>query len=95
MKSNWDNDSVFLVKTTIGLFKNGGEISDLHRNYPLRGGKTTVFEGGQRVRSFIYGKDLDIKPFVYNGMFHFVDWLPTIMSAAMDTPISSLILIYK
>lgn len=40
-----------------------------------------MFEGGHRVRAFInFPKDL--KPAVYDGMFHSVDWLPTLLSAA-------------
>jgi len=55
------------------------------RNFPLRGGKRTVFEGGHRVRAFINGKGL--KPFQYNGIFHSVDLLPTIMSSALSMPV--------
>lgn len=71
------------------MLKNGGEISDYQRNYPLRGGKTTVFEGGQRVRAFIYAQNLDIDPYVYNGMFHSVDWIPTVINAALPEPIGT------
>ncbi len=44
-----------------------------------------MFEGGTRVRAFINGKDL--KPSVYEGMFHSVDLLPTLMSSALNIPI--------
>lgn len=74
------------------FLKNGGDISDYQRNYPLRGGKTTVFEGGQRVRSFIYGRKLGAGRFVYDGMFHSVDLIPTLMSAALDEPVGKFIL---
>ncbi len=50
-------------------------------NLPLRGGKAQVFEGGTRVKSFINGKDL--RPRVFDGMFHAVDWMPTILNAAI------------
>lgn len=66
--------------------KNGGDIGDHQRNYPLRGGKTTVFEGGQRVRAFISGRNLGVEPYAYEGMFHSVDWIPTILSAALGQP---------
>ena len=68
--------------------KNGGEIRETGRNFPLRGGKRTVFEGGQRVRAFVHGKDL--KPLKYEGMFHSVDLLPTIMSSALNRPVGML-----
>ena len=47
----------------------------------------TVFEGGTRVRGFINGKD--INPFVYDGMFHAVDWMPTILHAAVGVPVGN------
>ncbi len=47
----------------------------------------TVFEGGTRVRGFINGKD--IKPSVYEGIFHAVDWMPTILHAAVNTPVGN------
>ena len=47
----------------------------------MRGGKFTVFEGGTRVRAFINGKGLP--SYTYEGMFHAVDWIPTILHAAV------------
>ena len=70
-------------------FKNGGELRDSGRNYPLRGGKRTVFEGGHRVRSFIYDGGQNLTPNFYDGMFHSVDWLPTILSAAISKPVGN------
>ena len=77
------NDYEFDIYWT--LFKNGGATYASGRNYPLRGGKMTVFEGGTRVRGFINGKSL--KPYVYDGMFHAVDWMPTILHAAIGVPV--------
>lgn len=73
------------MNQTCVFFKNGGEISAYARNAPLRGGKLTAFEGGHRVRGFFYDKR--IKPFAYNGMFHAVDWLPTMLKAALGKEI--------
>lgn len=51
-------------------------------NYPLRGSKATVYEGGTRVRAFI---NVPGRPACEtNGMFHAVDWLPTLIGAALD-----------
>ena len=41
-------------------------------------GKMTVFEGGTRVRAFVNAPG--IKPYVNDGMFHAVDYLPTILN---------------
>ena len=45
----------------------------------------TVFEGGTRVRGFINHPDLN--PGVYDGMLHAVDWMPTMLSAAIGTEV--------
>lgn len=49
----------------------------------------TVYEGGTRVRAFIQSKD--ISPYVYEGMFHAVDWMPTILAGAIGTPVGEYI----
>jgi len=50
-------------------------------NWPLRGSKLTLFEGGTRTVSFIhYPKSLT--PREETGMFHVSDWFPTLLSAA-------------
>ena len=68
---------------------NGGQTNAGAKNFPLRGGRMTVFEGGHRVRAFISG--VDVKPYVNEGMFHSVDWLPTILNAAIGIPIRNAI----
>ena len=54
-------------------------------NYPLSGWKHYVFEGGVRSASFIYAPSL-IPPArqgtVHGGLFHAVDWLPTLATLA-------------
>lgn len=48
-----------------------------------------MFEGGHRVRSFIYDGGQNLTPNFYDGMFHSVDWLPTILSAAINKPVGN------
>ena len=55
-------------------------------NWPLRGGKDSIWEGGTRVTSLIWGTK-DIIPYTQRGMdytqlMHISDWFPTILNAA-------------
>jgi arylsulfatase A-like enzyme len=63
---------------------NGGCPSAGGRNYPLRGTKGSLFEGGFKVEAFIYGKNLPstIQGTKYYGLFHVSDWFPTILGMA-------------
>lgn len=51
-------------------------------NYPLSGWKHYVFEGGVRSTSFVYSADLANPGTVHHGLFHAVDWLPTLAARA-------------
>ncbi|KAJ8909740.1 hypothetical protein NQ315_013544, partial [Exocentrus adspersus] len=51
-------------------------------NYPLRGVKQTLFEGGIRATAFIYSPLLVQSGRVSNDLMHVTDWLPTLYSAA-------------
>lgn len=77
-----------MLNDTIIFFTsdNGGATYASGRNFPLRGGKMTAFEGGHRTRSFINNYP-NLKPYVNEGMFHAVDWLPTILNAALGVPV--------
>ncbi len=48
-------------------------------NYPLRGNKATIWEGGTRAISFVHSPTYVKKPGVVNNLFHIVDWYPTIL----------------
>ena len=64
---------------------NGGPAAgfDLNHasNWPLRGSKLTLFEGGTRTVSFIHSPKY-ISPRIETGMVHANDWFPTLLSAA-------------
>ena len=49
-----------------------------------------MFEGGHKVRSFVYDGGNNLEPSFYEGMFHSVDWLPTILSAAINRPVGKI-----
>ncbi|XP_076450402.1 arylsulfatase B-like [Babylonia areolata] len=72
-------DNLLLVFTS----DNGGQVLAGGNNWPLRGAKDTLWEGGNRVPSFLYSKNLfGGRGGVYDGIVHAVDWLPTLMSVA-------------
>lgn len=91
-----DND---MWEDTVVVFTtdNGGPTSVCaiqgSSNYPKRGGKCTVYEGGTTGDGFIGGPALSSKWNVpvgknrtYPHLFHVVDWLPTLAAAVEETP---------
>lgn len=60
-------------------------------NYPKRGGKCTIYEGGTTGDGFVSGPalsthwDVAVKQ-SYPYLFHVVDWLPTIAAAVKEPP---------
>jgi len=65
---------------------NGGASYIAGSNWPLRGTKNTLWDGGTRVPSFVYSKTLFKKTgYVHNGLFHASDWFPTFIKLAGGT----------
>lgn len=73
-----------LYDDTLFIFTadNGGWTEFHGNNFPLRGGKVTVWEGGTRASAFVHGYGVPTTGVRYNGMMHAVDWFPTIINAA-------------
>ena len=71
------NDALIVFTTD-----NGGPVNSGSSNWPLRGSKATLWEGGHRGAAFVHGKMLHKTGYVYNGMIHTVDWYPTLLSLA-------------
>ena len=73
-----------LMNDTLIIFTadNGGIPTTSGNNFPLRGAKSTVFEGGTRASSFVFGNGLDQSGHTYDGLIHAVDWYPTLIAAA-------------
>jgi arylsulfatase A-like enzyme len=79
-------DTVGALDNTLIIFAsdNGGCSTGGARNYPLRGQKGSLFEGGTRVESFLSGGLIPpkLQGTSYNGLFHVSDWFPTILDIA-------------
>lgn len=65
---------------------NGGPAAGFNlnaaSNFPLRGVKNTLWEGGVRGAGFIWSPLLKTRQTVSNQMMHISDWLPTLFHAA-------------
>eukprot|EP00040_Diaphanoeca_grandis_P008254 m.44565 g.44565 ORF g.44565 m.44565 type:complete len:387 (-) comp19707_c0_seq2:172-1332(-) len=80
----WEN-TLFVFSTD-----NGGNTKASGNNWPLRGGKFTFWEGGNRGTAFIHAESEYLLPSslrgkVYPGMMHVADWFATLCEAANNT----------
>ena len=68
-----------MLKDTIIIFTtdNGGQTRQGSSNWPLRGGKNTVFEGGVHGAAYVWGDKLP--SYDNKQLIHVTDWLPTIV----------------
>ncbi|XP_064644583.1 arylsulfatase B-like isoform X1 [Lineus longissimus] len=74
------NNSIIIFTTDNGGPAAGFD-SNHASNYPLRGLKATLWEGGVRGPGFIYSNLLKNSGRTSNQLMHVSDWLPTILSA--------------
>ena len=78
----WMSDNGGPIKTgaTVGEgYYNSGTAS----NWPLRGSKGSIFEGGMRTPAIVHSPSgLLASMAEYNGLFHISDWYPTLLSLA-------------
>lgn len=72
----WDDTLVIFSTDNGGLPDSGGY------NWPLRGTKHTVWEGGARGTAFVYGNLLKQTGVRIKELMHVTDWYPTLIKLA-------------
>ena len=81
----WDDTLIWFVSDNGGMTAWGNRpIASASSNYPLRGGKSTLFEGGVRAVSFMAGGALASGALgtTRQTLLHAVDVVPTLLAAA-------------
>ncbi|GAB6019685.1 Arylsulfatase, variant 2 [Chamberlinius hualienensis] len=71
-------DNSIIIFTT----DNGGQILYGGNNYPLRGNKGTLWEGGTRGPALVHSPMLFKSGYISNEIMHAVDWFPTLIALA-------------
>ncbi|XP_025077727.1 arylsulfatase B-like [Pomacea canaliculata] len=70
---------------------NGGSYSGGSSNWPYKGEKTTLWEGGIKVPTFLYSESNKILPNTncsWSGLFYTTDWYATLMGFATRTQVT-------
>lgn len=81
-------DELGLWENTLVIFSsdNGGpthrDEATESNNYPFRGGKNTLYQGGIRLPTIIKGAGIEKTNYISNELMYAADWLPTLVSMA-------------
>ncbi|XP_077531063.1 arylsulfatase B-like [Haemaphysalis longicornis] len=78
--TNAIKDTILVVTTDNGAAA-GGVDDSAGSNWPLRGSKGTLWEGGVRGVGFVWSTFIK-KPHIAQQLMHITDWLPTLYAAA-------------
>ena len=75
---------VFVADNGGPIFCSNGPCGDAtgSSNYPLRGGKHSLWEGGTRLTAVVSGPLVHAHGVNESGLMHHADWLPTLLEAA-------------
>ena len=74
----WDDTLIVFMSD------NGGNPSSAGYNWPLKGAKGTLWEGGIRSASFLSGGYLRKSGFESHALVHVTDWYPTLLNLAQQ-----------
>nr|KAG5705663.1 hypothetical protein BaRGS_026602 [Batillaria attramentaria] len=86
LQNNKMADNAIIVFTTDNGGPANGYDYNAANNYPLRGVKATLWEGGVRGVGLIHSPLLSKSGYVSQNMLHVCDWLPTLYEAAGGNP---------
>jgi len=75
------NSTILIFSTDNGAWLDGGR-----NNWPLRGGKGSLWEGGMRGVAFVHSPLIKHRGTVNSGLMHVSDWFPTILALAGRNP---------
>ena len=90
MKGNFDYSS--LTHLYFSKTDNGGAKSSSSSNSPLRGFKSSYFEGGIRVNTFLNSPLLTprVRGAKFNGLMGVADWLPTLVEGVANVSLGGI-----
>ncbi|EDW31316.1 GL11077 [Drosophila persimilis] len=84
-KSNMLENSIIIFSSDNGGPAQGFNLN-FASNYPLRGVKNTLWEGGVRAAGLVWSPLLEKRQRVVDETMHISDWLPTLIEAAGGIP---------
>jgi arylsulfatase A-like enzyme len=83
--ANIFDDTLIIFTSDNGGPTNGNE-GTMSNNFPLRGGKNTIWEGGTRVVGAIMGPGIASAGAATYEKMHATDWMPTLVAMASGAP---------
>ncbi|XP_043275096.1 arylsulfatase B-like [Venturia canescens] len=75
------NDSIIIFISDNGAMTRASQANE-GSNYPYRGQKFALYEGGVHVPAFIWAPMIKNASRIHRGHFHVTDWLPTLYKLA-------------